>query len=214
MRHTTSLGLLISLSLAAPALGCDPAPSGAVRVNIDSSGGTLALPEGRAAVRVPAGALAASTELAIEEVAPGGLGALPAGAVAVGPYIAITPHGTTFAAPVTVDLPYTNSGSSAGITVMRIDSPSDTSWEALPEAEFTGTRAVFPTEHFSIVVVTRYEEACGTDLAACCEAGSLSEADDADGDGCIGTASVLPCVAGVCGGVVDAGAIPHDTATH
>ena len=75
-----------------------PQPSG-----IGSSGGTVS--NGGASVVVPAGALTQTVQIAIEQTS-AGAPALPAGVVMFGPMFAFTPHGTQFASPATVTLPY------------------------------------------------------------------------------------------------------------
>src|SRR5689334_14058848 len=78
-----------------------PSPPG---VLIGAAGGTVTGPRG-AQVVIPAGALASEVRINIEETS-AGAPALPTGVVSVGPTFALTPHGTTFAVPVTLTLPY------------------------------------------------------------------------------------------------------------
>lgn len=192
MRFTVTITVVLSVLFVA---GCSGDAS--VRQSIGPSGGMLVLPGNRGSVSIPAAALASATEIGVTEVAASTLPALPEGAVAVGPYVAFTPHGTAFEVPATVELTYESA--ETGLTVMRIDSPSDTSWEALPEAVISRGRARVETGHFSVFVVTAYTIPCGTSGSACCMSGFLSEADDPDGDGCIGAAAILSCRAEHCG---------------
>src|SRR5262245_2127452 len=68
---------------------------------------------GGAQVVVPAGALAQATQIAIAQTNTGAP-ALPPDVTPVGPMFAFTPHGTTFAVPATVTLPYDPSLVAAG----------------------------------------------------------------------------------------------------
>ncbi|HKU13141.1 MAG TPA: hypothetical protein VJQ52_02025 [Steroidobacteraceae bacterium] len=78
---------------------------------IGAPGGTVS--KNGAQVVIPAGALAQTVAIAIEET-DAGAPPLPAGVVRFGPMFAFTPHGTTFATPVTVTLPYDPSVVPAG----------------------------------------------------------------------------------------------------
>jgi len=102
-------GPVAALLAAALAAGCGsksgtaspPAPGSPVVV--DAAGGTVPGPGG-ASVTVPPGATATPVTI---QVAPATAGApaLPADVTPSGPVLAITPHGATFAKPVTVTLP-------------------------------------------------------------------------------------------------------------
>src|SRR5688572_6622164 len=101
-----------------------PQPSG-----IGPAGGTVS--NGGAEVVVPAGALAQATPIAIEQTN-AGAPPLPAGVVSFGPMFAFTPHGTTFAVPVTVTLPYDPSQVPSGtqLQLYKTDS-SQSGWQAI-----------------------------------------------------------------------------------
>lgn len=71
---------------------------------IGPAGGTLAHPAGAQLV-VPANALAQAVELRID-TSSAGAPALPAGLGAMGQVFAVTPHGTGFAAPATLTIPF------------------------------------------------------------------------------------------------------------
>src|SRR5262245_13488410 len=66
---------------------------------IGAAGGTVTGPSG-AQVVIPAGALSAPTNIAVAQSS-AGAPALPAGVTAFGDIFAFTPHGTSFATPVT-----------------------------------------------------------------------------------------------------------------
>ena len=88
--------------------GGTQAPSG-----IGSAGGTVNGPNG-AKVVVPAGALSQSTSIAVSQSSTGAP-ALPAGLSAVSEMFALTPHGTQFATPVTITIPF-NASATNGAT--------------------------------------------------------------------------------------------------
>ena len=102
-------------------------------------------------VTIPAGALASDTTIAANVVDASDLPAPPSGMTAAGPFVALTPHGTQFAMPVEVTLPYTSS--SSRLTVLRIDDESDTTWEQLTGASFDGGTATVGLSRFSILAV-------------------------------------------------------------
>jgi hypothetical protein len=116
-----------------------PPPSQTPPSGIGTAGGTVS--NGDAKVVVPAGALSQATSIAIEQTN-SGAPPLPAGVVSFGPMFAFTPHGTTFAAPVTVTLPYDASLVPAGTQVefYKTDS-SQSSWQSMPVTS-TGSNSV------------------------------------------------------------------------
>jgi uncharacterized delta-60 repeat protein len=83
--------------------GTPPSPPAPPPSGIGTSGGTVS--NGGASVVVPAGALTQNVQIAIEQTN-AGAPVLPQGVVTFGPMFAFTPHGTQFASPATVTLPY------------------------------------------------------------------------------------------------------------
>lgn len=84
-----------------------PPPAG-----VGPAGGTVTGPNG-AKVVVPPGALTTTVDIRIEQTS-AGAPALPAGRAAFGQMFAFTPHGTAFAVPVTVTLPFDPASVPAG----------------------------------------------------------------------------------------------------
>jgi uncharacterized delta-60 repeat protein len=123
-----------------------PQPSG-----IGSSGGTVS--NGGASVVVPAGALTQAVQIAIEQTS-AGAPALPAGVVTFGPMFAFTPHGTQFASPAAVTLPYDPALVPAGTQLeLYKTGASQSTWQAVP---LTGTASNTVTAQitgFSYLVV-------------------------------------------------------------
>ena len=101
---------------------------------IGAAGGTASGPSG-AAVVIPAGALALETRIEVAQTA-GGAPALPAGVSAAGPVFAFTPHGTLFAAPVTMTLPFDPASVPAGRTPALYKTNAQNQWEHLALATF------------------------------------------------------------------------------
>lgn len=126
---------------------------------IGPEGGVVSAEQG-ITVTIPAGALDSETTIAATVVEAGGLPARPSGTTAAGPFVALTPHGTQFAMPVQVTLPYTSSRSS--LTVLRIDDENDTTWEVLTGASFDDGTATVALSHFSILAVAAIETTNGT----------------------------------------------------
>lgn len=81
--------------------------SGQQQSGIGASGGTVNGPNG-ATIVIPAGALSQNTNIAIAQSSTGAP-ALPSGLTAVGEMFALTPHGTQFATPVTITIPFNES---------------------------------------------------------------------------------------------------------
>lgn len=77
----------------------------------------------------------------------------PSGEAATSNTVALTPHGTTFATPVTVSVPYSG-GATTGLKVFRLDDELDTTWEEVVGANFDGSVATFQTTSFSVIQVT------------------------------------------------------------
>ena len=118
---------------------------------IGPAGGTVS--NGGAQVVVPAGALSQTTSIAIEQTS-SGAPPLPAGVVSFGPMFAFTPHGTTFAAPVTVTLPYDPSLVPAGTQVEFYKTgSSQASWEAVPLASTAANSVTADVTGFSYMTV-------------------------------------------------------------
>ena len=116
--------------------------------------------DGGISVTIPAGALASETTIATAFVEASRLPALPTGTTAAGPFVALTPHGTQFATPVEVTLPYTSS--SGSLTVLRIDDENHVTWEVLTGASFDGGIATVGLSRFSILAVAALETTNGT----------------------------------------------------
>ena len=111
-------------------------PAGTV---VGAAGGTVLGPNG-AKVEIPPGALAADTTIAIEATTAGSP-ALPGTFSALGQMFAFTPHGTTFAVPVTVTLPFDPASVPAGRAAALFKTNAQNQWEPVIGAAF-GTATV------------------------------------------------------------------------
>src|SRR5690606_19048238 len=105
---------------------------------IGPGGGTVIGPNG-AQVVIPSGALSANTEIRVEESSQGAP-ALPPGLTSVGPMFAFTPHGTEFAVPVTITVPYDESATN-GATPSLYKTNAQDEWERVSGATFEGGEA-------------------------------------------------------------------------
>jgi len=152
----------IALCVAATALGLgacgggggdDPAPP-AVTSGIGPAGGTVSGPSG-AQVVVPPGALAATTAIGVAQSS-AGAPALPAGLPTFGAVFAFTPHGTTFAVPVTITVPFDPASVPAGAlpTVYKTDA-TQTSWQPVPGGTLNGSTLSVQVTGFSYAAVAR-----------------------------------------------------------
>lgn len=113
---------------------------------IGSAGGTVNGPSG-AKVVVPAGALSQNTNIAVSQSSTGAP-ALPAGLSAVGEMFALTPHGTQFATPVTITIPFDASATN-GATPLLYKTNAQGNWEAVAGATFNSGLATAQISSFS-----------------------------------------------------------------
>ncbi|MBX3605945.1 MAG: hypothetical protein KF788_11755 [Piscinibacter sp.] len=103
---------------------------------IGAAGGVVDGPAG-ARVSVPAGALSADTPIALA-ASSAGAPPMDAGFRAGGEVFALTPHGTSFAQPVTVRLPVDATRVPAGFTPTLYKTDAQGAWQAVPGATVAG----------------------------------------------------------------------------
>ncbi len=161
---------------------------------IGPGGGTVA--GDGASVDIPAGALSSNVAIAITKLTSAQAAALApfnvprySSSTSSSGYFAFTPHGTQFANPVTVKMPYTGSGT----FVARLDNESDTTWEIVPGATFSNGVATFQMSHFSVLSVFN----CGGNSSCCTPYASCTEALTAASRRC------GPAIPDGCGGTMD-----------
>ncbi len=111
--------------------GTAPQPVGTV---IGVAGGTVIGPNG-AKVVIPPGALTGSTTINIAQIQ-GSSVVLPTDVTAFGPMFAFTPHGTNFAVPVTMTLPFDPASVPAGGTPQFFKTNAQNQWELIADATF------------------------------------------------------------------------------
>jgi hypothetical protein len=139
----TALWLLAALA----ACGGSDAPPPAPAAVIGAAGGTVNGPPG-ARVTVPPGALAVDTPVAIAASAQGAP-ALPADLQTGGAMFAFTPHGITFAQPVTVQLPFDAGAWPATVTPALFKTNAAGLWERVPGAVFAAGSVTAQVTSFS-----------------------------------------------------------------
>jgi uncharacterized delta-60 repeat protein len=124
-----------------------PPPPG--NTGIGSAGGTVTEPSGGKVV-IPAGALTTNTAIAIAQTTAASLPPLPAGVTPFGPMYATTPHGTAFAKPVTITIPFDPSKVPAGTTpVLYKTNPAMNGWLTVPGATINGSTMSADVQSFS-----------------------------------------------------------------
>ncbi|HEY6124475.1 MAG TPA: Calx-beta domain-containing protein, partial [Steroidobacteraceae bacterium] len=155
-----SVGVALALSLTACGGGDDappeapppvvtPPPPGTL---IGAAGGTVTGPAGTSVV-IPAGALASEVRILIEQSTTGAP-PLPSGFSLAGQTFALTPHGTTFATPVTVTLPFNPATVPAGVTpVFYKTTNNQTVWQEIAGAVFGPSSVSVQVTSFSIAGV-------------------------------------------------------------
>lgn len=121
---------LVLLTLAA--CGGRPSVPPPVTVTVGAAGGTVMGPSG-AKVVIPAGALTKDTPIGIAQ-SDAGAPALPAGTTSLGATFAFTPHGTAFAVPVTITLPFDAASVPAGSAPELYKTNAQNQWERVAGA--------------------------------------------------------------------------------
>jgi alpha-tubulin suppressor-like RCC1 family protein len=129
-------------------VGCGGSDDAALPASttIGAAGGTVS--GGGAQVVVPPGALSAATSIAIDPSSSGSP-ALPGGFTAAGPMFAITPHGTTFAVPVTVTVPIDASRVPAGQSGSLYKTDAAGAWQRVDGAVVSGSTVTAQVSSFS-----------------------------------------------------------------
>ena len=143
------------LALAACGGGGDDGSGGgtpAAGTVVGAAGGTVAGPNG-ASVVIPPGALVTNTTIKIEQTSTGAP-ALPGGFSVAGPMFAFTPHGTTFAVPVTVTVPFDPALLSAGaVPVLYKTNAALAAFEPVAGATVNGATMTAQVGGFSLFTV-------------------------------------------------------------
>jgi hypothetical protein len=132
------LGAWIAIGIGCGSSGSSGAGGGSASGTVGASGGTVSL-AGGPTLQVPAGALASSTSITVQDTGQ----TAPSG----GPIYQFTPVGTTFSQPATVQIPVP-----AGVTNPRIywtAAGSSTQFDALATT-VTGSTASAQVTHFSL----------------------------------------------------------------
>lgn len=139
---------LLSLALAAcgGGNGGDASPQG-----VGPAGGTVTGPGG-AQVVVPANALSQPTNIAIEQSS-AGAPALPGGFTSFGSTYAFTPHGTNFAVPASVTVPFDPARVPEGAVPALFKTDAQGNWERAADASFGASTVTAPVSGFSWFVV-------------------------------------------------------------
>jgi uncharacterized delta-60 repeat protein len=162
-RSLIPLPLIAAFILVSGLAGCgggddaQPAPPPVVvppppGTPIGAAGGTVSGPAGVSVV-IPATALATEVRIQIEQTSTGAP-ALPAGVTASGQMFALTPHGTSFASPITVTLPFNPALVPAGaVPAVYKTTNNQTQWEEIPGAVFGATSVSAPISGFSFVTI-------------------------------------------------------------
>ena len=136
LRSAVAVLVAAGLSACGGSDGDDNAPSSGA--TIGAAGGTLAGPGGAQLV-IPAGALAQPAPITITQDG-AGAPALPPGSTALGAMFALTPHGTAFAAPATLSVPFDPSLVPAGSTpAMLKTNAAQTGWDVVAGATVAGS---------------------------------------------------------------------------
>jgi uncharacterized delta-60 repeat protein len=132
--RSAAAGLLIVLAACGGGGSEDSGPPPPAGTVVGATGGTVTGANGVALV-IPAGALTTDVMIGIEQTS-AGAPALPGSVLGLGPMFAFTPHGTTFALPVTVTIPFDSASAPAGVTLELYKTNAQNEWEPVPGAVF------------------------------------------------------------------------------
>jgi hypothetical protein len=134
---------------AAPPPAASPAPI------LNTDGGVVSGTAG-VTVLVPPGALAepATIRVAVDST---GAPPIPAWFSAAGPMVAITPHGATFAEPVTVRLPAPNVTLAANERLLIAKAQPGGEWEVFADTELKDGQLEVKVRSFSVFMVARVQ---------------------------------------------------------
>jgi uncharacterized delta-60 repeat protein len=129
-----------------------PPPPPPVITGIGATGGTVTEASG-AKVVIPAGALTTNIDIQVKQTS-AGAPALPAGVTAAGAVFAFTPHGTTFAVPATITVPFDPALVPGGATPKLFKTNANqTAFEPLTGATISGASMSAQVTSFSFAVV-------------------------------------------------------------
>ncbi len=144
-KHRAPIAAALLALLLAACGGDDTSPP------IGAAGGTVVGPNGATLV-IPAGALAQATSLQINEVDPSTV-TLPVGYEAAGAIFAFTPHGTTFAMPVMVTVPFDPARVPAGLMPQfyKTTDTAQTQWQAVAGGTISGNAINAQISEFSLI---------------------------------------------------------------
>jgi hypothetical protein len=123
--------------------GCSSGEA-SVGVSIGPEGGSVTA-DG-ASVQIPAGALASPTEVTLEIVG-SGYPAIPSGLTLRGDVVAFQPHGTAFALPVVLEVPFADGAEADNLKLFSADPGG--SWSEVPDAVVVGSVLRVEVLHFS-----------------------------------------------------------------
>ena len=152
--HFAAVCLVLTLAACGGGGGGDGGGGGGTQQTgtvVGAAGGTVVGPNG-AKVVIPAGALATDTTINIAQIA-ASTAVLPAGFSVSGQMFAFTPHGTTFAVPVTITLPFNPALVPAGITPQFYKTNAQFQWEQIATATFGPDTATAQVTSFSDAAV-------------------------------------------------------------
>ena len=121
-------------------------------LTIGPAGGNVTEASG-AKVVIPAGALTQDTPIAVTQTS-AGAPALPAGVTPFGPIYAFTPHGTSFAIPVTITVPFDPASVPRGTTpALYKTNATQSAWDVVSGASVSANTMVGNVSGFSFTVV-------------------------------------------------------------
>lgn len=158
-----SLGLVVMM---VGLVGCGddgsaPTPTaGKTTREVGPNGGTVEL-EGGGKVEIPRGALNRTTSITIEEVIDPLAFDDAQYVQAAGKAYAFKPHGTTFAMPITLELPFDDTTEATEVRLLKLDDEQDITWQTQVGDTKVGNKIRLTTNTFSIYRPARPRRSMG-----------------------------------------------------
>jgi hypothetical protein len=184
-----------SSETSAPAAGGDGGTEGGTNTPAPPTPGATTVSGSGASVDVPAGT--SDVVITIATDAP----PLPPGVTALGNVFAFTPHGKTFASPVTIHIPFT--APTSGIPVLYTASPGG-AWTPVEGATNAGGMSTAKVSHFSFFAVGGTADDCSPAGTSCAPGRAGCCVDPAVGSKCAETNNFTCCnnLGGACSDTV------------
>jgi len=142
-----------SLTLLLILAACGASTGDTASKKVGPYGATVSGTQGTSVV-IPAGALTQPTDITISKDSTGAP-PIPASYLAIGDMYALTPHGTMFAVPVTVNIPFNEMQTDGRTPTLLKTNAARDGWEPIDTATENATTMQAQIDSFSWIVVAK-----------------------------------------------------------